>query len=406
VADRRARNSAAPIRLGCCAAAIAAIVAIEPAWSQTKQNAELNELRSRIGQLQKELEKSEENKSEAADALRKSERAISKANRRLFELTNERKRINARIRELERKAAALEKRIESERESLARLIHRQYLAGQPESLRLLLNRQNANETARQLHYFGYVSKARAGLIVALRSNLDELNELAQEVQQESERLQKLEKEEAKQKRALEKQKRARKKVLSKASDDIARQRNEISKLKRDEQRLTELIKKLAAEAERRRQKQREQARLKNQSLPDSSANNSEFRKLKGKLRLPVIGELTNRFGRPRKDSGLSWKGLFIAANPGGEVKAIASGQVVYADWLRGFGNLLILDHGSGYMSLYGNNEALFRQVGDRLGAGETIASVGNSGGNPDSGLYFELRHQGKPFDPLPWVNLK
>mgnify|MGYP001815372029 CR=1 FL=1 len=170
--------------------------------------------------------------------------------------------------------------------------------------------------------------------------------------------------------------------------------------------MTELIKKLAAEAERRRQKEREQARLKNQSLPDSSANNSEFRKLKGKLRLPVIGELTNRFGRPRKDSGLSWKGLFIAASPGGEVKAIASGHVVYADWLRGFGNLLILDHGSGYMSLYGNNEALFRQVGDRLGAGETIATVGNSGGNPDSGLYFELRHKGKPFDPLPWVNLK
>jgi len=378
------------------------LFASQPASTQTQQNAELNELRSKIEQLQKELEKSEEYKSEAADALRKSERAISKANRRLFELANERKSINTRIRQLENKAARLEKRIDSERESLARLIHRQYLAGQPESLRLMLNRQNANETARQLHYFGYVSKARAELIGALRSSLDELSDLTQAVQAESARLQKLEKEESGQKKALEKQKRARKKVLSKASSDIALQRNQISKLKRDEQRLTALIKKLAAEAEKRRQ----QARLKNQSLPDASANNSAFRKLKGKLRLPVIGELTNRFGRPRKDSGLSWKGLFIAAKEGGVVKAIAPGQVVYADWLRGFGNLLILDHGSGYMSLYGNNEALFRQVGDQLGAGETIASVGNSGGNPDSGLYFELRHKGKPFDPLPWVNLK
>jgi len=378
------------------------LFASQPASTQTQQNAELNELRSKIEQLQKELEKSEEYKSEAADALRKSERAISKANRRLFELANERKSINTRIRQLEIKAARLEKRIDSERESLARLIHRQYLAGQPESLRLMLNRQNANETARQLHYFGYVSKARAELIGALRSSLDELSDLTQAVQAESARLQKLEKEESGQKKALEKQKRARKKVLSKASSDIALQRNQISKLKRDEQRLTALIKKLAAEAEKRRQ----QARLKNQSLPDASANNSAFRKLKGKLRLPVIGELTNRFGRPRKDSGLSWKGLFIAAKEGGVVKAIAPGQVVYADWLRGFGNLLILDHGSGYMSLYGNNESLFRQVGDRLGAGETIASVGNSGGNPDSGLYFELRHKGKPFDPLPWVNLK
>lgn len=402
MADLATRTSITPVRIGCFAAAFAVLFASQPASTQTQQNAELNELRSKIEQLQKELEKSEEYKSEAADALRKSERAISKANRRLFELANERKSINTRIRQLEIKAARLEKRIDSERESLARLIHRQYLAGQPESLRLMLNRQNANETARQLHYFGYVSKARAELIGALRSSLDELSDLTQAVQAESARLQKLEKEESGQKKALEKQKRARKKVLSKASSDIALQRNQISKLKRDEQRLTALIKKLAAEAEKRRQ----QARLKNQSLPDASANNSAFRKLKGKLRLPVIGELTNRFGRPRKDSGLSWKGLFIAAKEGGVVKAIAPGQVVYADWLRGFGNLLILDHGSGYMSLYGNNEALFRQVGDRLGAGETIASVGNSGGNPDSGLYFELRHKGKPFDPLPWVNLK
>ena len=402
MADLATRTSITPVRIGCFAAAFAVLFASQPASTQTQQNAELNELRSKIEQLQKELEKSEEYKSEAADALRKSERAISKANRRLFELANERKSINTRIRQLEIKAARLEKRIDSERESLARLIHRQYLAGQPESLRLMLNRQNANETARQLHYFGYVSKARAELIGALRSSLDELSDLTQAVQAESARLQKLEKEESGQKKALEKQKRARKKVLSKASSDIALQRNQISKLKRDEQRLTALIKKLAAEAEKRRQ----QARLKNQSLPDASANNSAFRKLKGKLRLPVIGELTNRFGRPRKDSGLSWKGLFIAAKEGGVVKAIAPGQVVYADWLRGFGNLLILDHGSGYMSLYGNNEALFRQVGDQLGAGETIASVGNSGGNPDSGLYFELRHKGKPFDPLPWVNLK
>jgi septal ring factor EnvC (AmiA/AmiB activator) len=402
VADLLTLRFGSPVQIWCCAAALVALLTSHAGTAQTQQKEDLNELRSRIETLQKELEKSEENKSEAADALRESERAISKANRRLFELANERKNINAKIRQLQANASELESRIESERESLANLIHRQYLAGQPESLRLLLNRQNANETARQLHYFGYVSKARVELIGALRVSLDELNDLTQAVREQSERLQKLEKEESKQKQTLEKEKRARSKVLSKASDDIARQRSQISKLKRDEQRLAALIKKLAAEAERRRK----QARLKNQLLPDASANNSAFRKLKGRLRLPVIGELTNRFGRPRADSGLSWKGLFIAAKEGSEVKAIAPGQVVYADWLRGFGNLLILDHGSGYMSLYGNNEALLKQVGDQLGAGDTIASVGNSGGSPDSGLYFELRLKGKPFDPLPWVKLR
>ena len=386
----------------CCCAALLVAFSSQPVAAQSEQKEELEDLRARIEALQKELERSETSKSEAADDLRKSERAISKANRRLFELANERKSINAKIRELQAQSETLEARIAGERQALSRLIHRQYLAGEPESLRLLLNRQDANETARQLHYFGYVSRARAELIAKLRSNLDELNVLKRQVQAQSERLSTLEKEETAQKKSLEKQKRARQRVLAKASDDIARQRNEISKLQRDEQRLTALIKKLAAEAERRRQA----ARLKNQALPDASLNNSAFGKLKGRLRLPVIGELTNRFGQPREESGLSWKGLFIAAKEGDRVKAIAAGEVVYADWLRGFGNLMILDHGAGFMSLYGNNEALFRQVGDKLGAGDTIASVGDSGGNAESGLYFELRRNGRPFDPLPWVRLK
>jgi septal ring factor EnvC (AmiA/AmiB activator) len=390
--------------LRACSLAVLLVAGLadHPAIAQSEQKKELEELRNRIEALQKELEKSESSKADAADALRDSERAISKSNRRLFELANERRRVNGKIRELQQQSDELTQRIAKERESLAKLIHRQYLAGQPESLRLLLNRQDANETARQLHYFSYVSRARAKLIASLRASLDELDKVTEQVRAQSEHLARLEKEETEEKQALQKQKRARQKVLSKTSNEIAQQRNQISKLKQDEQRLTTLIKKLAEEAERRRQA----ARLKNQSLPDASLNNSAFRKLKGQLRLPVIGELTNRYGRPRKDTGLSWKGLFIAAKEGDEVKAIAPGEVVYADWLRGFGNLLILDHGSGFMSLYGNNEALYRRVGDRLNAGDTIASVGNSGGNEESGLYFELRHNGKPFDPLPWVRLK
>ena len=381
---------------------IGALTAANPVGAQTAQKEKLDELRSQIESLQKGIEKSEENRTEAADALRKSERAISKANRRLFELGNDRKKINAEVRRLQNKAADLESRIDAEREALARLIYRQYLAGQPESIRLMLSRQDPNETARQLRYLSYVSRARAQMIGRLRTSFNELSDLTEQVRDQSTLLRNLEKEESKQKKVLVKQKRARKKVLSKASDDIARQRNQISKLKRDEQRLTTLIKRLAEEAEKRRK----QARLRNQALPDGSVDDTAFGKLKGRLRLPVIGELTNRFGRPRQDGGLSWKGLFIAANEGDMVRSIAPGQVIYADWLRGFGNLLIIDHGSGYMSLYGNNDALLKQIGDRLSAGDMIASVGNSGGNPESGLYFELRHNGRPFDPLPWVRLK
>jgi septal ring factor EnvC (AmiA/AmiB activator) len=117
----------------------------------------------------------------------------------------------------------------------------------------------------------------------------------------------------------------------------------------------------------------------------------------------VIGALSNRYGSPRDDSGLSWKGLFIAAKDGQEVRSVAPGRVVFADWLRGFGNLIILDHGGGYMSLYANNEGLVRQVGDTVRSGDAVARVGSSGGHPESGLYFELRHDGKAFDPMKWI---
>jgi murein hydrolase activator len=191
--------------------------------------------------------------------------------------------------------------------------------------------------------------------------------------------------------------------LVKVSRQIEKQRREISTLKRDENRLARLIEQLSQMLSRPRSRSE---RLRNERVPDASGDGTAFSQLKGRLNLPVRGELRNRFGSPREDSGLSWKGLFIAAPAGQEVKAIAAGRIVFADWLRGFGNLLIIDHGGGYMSLYGNNESLFKRVGEAAQGGETVAGVGNSGGNTNSGLYFEIRYQGKAFDPLGWINLK
>jgi septal ring factor EnvC (AmiA/AmiB activator) len=127
--------------------------------------------------------------------------------------------------------------------------------------------------------------------------------------------------------------------------------------------------------------------------------------LKGQLRLPTRGAVSNRFGATRQE-GSTWKGLFIVAGNGSEVRSIAAGRVVFAEWMRGFGNLLIIDHGSGYLSIYANNDSLLKSVGDEARTGEVIATVGNSGGNPESGLYFELRHQGKPLDPMAWVSTR
>jgi septal ring factor EnvC (AmiA/AmiB activator) len=384
------------------AAALLIAGALGPAAALAGPKDELKELRDRIEALQKELADSEESKAEAADALRESERAVSEAQRNLYQLAGQRRQANTALSKLQSQARTVQSDIGGEQATLAKLLYHQYVNGQSDAIKLVLNRADPNEIARQLHYLGYVSRARADLLASLRDNLANLEKLAEQSRRKSAELRALQNEEARQMRRLEKDKAERQRVYAQVSSEIAKSRKQLTTLKRDEERLTRLIERLARDVLRKKPGKR----LTNQALPSADSGSGPFRRLKGRLRLPVLGELMNRFGSQRQDSGLSWKGLFIAAKSGQEVKAVAGGRVVYADWLRGFGNLMILDHGDGYMSLYGNNEALLKQVGDETRAGDPIASIGNSGGNPDSGLYFELRYQGKPFDPLPWVSLK
>lgn len=382
--------------LGCWLALPAMAVAAGP-------SDQLKELRGRIDRLQQQLTESEESKSEASDALRESERAISNVNRRLFELETKQRGLREALARLDQQTARIRDDADKQEALLAKLLYQQYLSGQPEALRLIASQQDSNQVARQLHYLTYVSRARAELIAALRRDVADLERLSSEAQTNSHELARLQSERVKEKGQLQRERQQHASMLKQVSDQISRQRNEISQLKRNEERLAKLVDRLARELARTPARQ---GRTRNEQVPEPLRGVSSFPALKGRLRLPVTGELVNQFGSPRADTGLSWKGLFIAANQGQEVKAVAAGRVVFADWLRGFGNLMILDHGSGYMSLYGNNEALLRQVGDTVKAGDPIAAVGASGGNSETGLYFELRFQGKPFDPLTWANLK
>jgi septal ring factor EnvC (AmiA/AmiB activator) len=256
-----------------------------------------------------------------------------------------------------------------------------------------------------------VYRARARALDKLRQDVAQLQGLTEQSEARARELAGLRQQQARERQQLEAEKRERAAVLARVSEEVEQQRNQIGRLQRDEQRLTKLVqqlaKALAAKAAKRAAKRpRRAARLLRNELVPEVGEDAAFARLKGQLRLPVAGEVGNRFGTPRPGGGLSWKGLFIRAHPGDEVRAVAAGRVVFADWLRGFGNLVILDHGSGYMSLYANNEALYRQVGDSVRTGDPIAAVGSSGGSPETGLYFELRYLGKPFDPLSWVSLR
>jgi murein hydrolase activator len=373
---------------------------------------ELKQLRARIEALKRELAAAEDSRTEAADALRASERAISDASRRLAELNQQAGAGSRQLAELHRQAEARADAVRRQQALQAEWLNQRYRSGLPEPLKLMLSGENPARIQRELHYYGHVLRARAHHIARLREDLAQLHDLEAQAQQKVEELAAIAAEQNAQRRRLEQEKQARGKVLARISRDIERQRREMGTLRRDEDRLTRLIERLnriiARSPARKPAAPTPGAppRLRNERVPASIASGGPFAELKGRLALPVRGELLNRYGSPRSDGGLTWRGLFIAARAGEEVRAVAPGRVVYADWLRGFGNLLIVDHGDGYMSLYGYNETLYKQVGQSIAGGEVVAAVGNSGGNADSGLYFELRHQGKPFDPLSWVDVR
>ncbi len=360
---------------------------------------ELKNLQLRIAVMQRDMDKTSESKSEAADALRESERAISTSKRKLNQLASQQGGADRKLGELHSRQKILDADIAGQQALLGKLLYQQYLGGKQAYLKLLLNDNEPNRVARDFQYYQYVVRSRVARLDGLRDNLAALDAVGVAARVQRAELASLRTEQAAQNKTLEREQRARQQMLGKISLQLRQQRREISRLQRDENRLGKLVENIA----KMLAQPKSTALFQNDSLPDNRFDGSPFAQLKGKLTLPVKGEIANRFGTPRPDSTVRWKGLFLRTSSGQAVKAIAAGQVVFADWLRGFGNLLIVDHGKGYMSLYGNNETLYKQVGDILRGGDTIASVGNSGGNEDFGLYFELRHESKPLDPMLWL---
>jgi murein hydrolase activator len=391
----------------------------------TSKQSELDALKRRLQTLQQEFRNTQENRQEAADELRQSERAISTAVRQLRQLDGERQQAQTELQRLAQQTEATTTRVRQQQAHLAQALKAAYLRGQGDALKLVLNGADPNQTARDLRYLAHLSGAQLAMIEALRADLVQLAALQQQAEQKSTELTQVQAARKAEQEKLVAEKHAREQVLQKLSVQIQQQRRQISNLKRDERSLTQLVERLnrlmaqqaAREAERARAARQAQNKptaekgaasqrrpiAVNTETPVAFRSERPFSGLKGSLHLPVAGELMNRFGAPREDGGVNWKGLFIRAAQGTAVKAIAAGQVVFAEWLRGFGNLIIVDHGEGYMSLYSNNESLYKQVGERVQPGDAIAMVGNSGGQPDTGLYFEMRHQSRPVNPLLWV---
>jgi len=393
---------------------------------QRELQAEQRELKAKLAQLKKSLASTETAHSEAADALAVSESAISAANRHLQQQAVARRQAEQRIAELQarQRDAAAAQGTHVSRLGLA-LRSEFVLLHQPLAQALVDPGQWQRDRDDSV-YLDLVVRERLHRIGELHDRRTELAALESESVQRSAELEKIVADERSSRAQLLQQEASRRATLARLAREIASQRQSVASLERDDARLATVIdqigKVLADQARRRAAAHpRETANVRpggaDERLPAKrEADHFEppaatrFARLRGKLVLPVQGPIGSRYGAARlgedgqpQAGAPAWKGLFIRADAGSPVHAVAAGRVVFADWLRGYGNLLILDHGEGYLSVYADNETLLRGVGDEVQADEVIATVGNTGGNEQSGLYFEMWYQNRPFDPLAWA---
>lgn len=357
------------------------------AGERSAKEAELKQLRTRIAALQNELESARGQYDALRKRLRHSEQQIGSLTRKLRQLDTELGDRQAKLETLQQRANELEQLVASQRHYLAGQIRASYAMGRQEYMKILLNQENPATVGRVITYYDYLNKARIKRIETLGRNLRDLEQVRSELESETQRLRALRQQRAEEKRQLEASREERLEVLQRLKRQLADKDVQLAGMQRDEQELKQLIQALSEALE---------------DIPAEPGNRKPFGTLKGKLKWPTSGPLLASYGSPRKLGKLVWQGVRIGAGSGQDVRAISYGRVAFADWLRGYGLLIIIDHGDGYMSLYGHNQSLYKETGDWVEAGEVVATVGDSGGQENSGLYFEIRKDGQPTDPVRW----
>jgi septal ring factor EnvC (AmiA/AmiB activator) len=352
-----------------------------------KAEADLKAVRSQIDQVRAEMERDAGRRDKLAREIEESEKTVSSARGELERLRRERAAHTARRAELAGQKRSQESALARDRAALAGQIRAAHMIGEKEPLKLLLNQRDPAEAGRMLTYYRYFGRARAGQIAAIAGHIAEIDSLDQELAREEERLTALENEQKGQVVKLQTARDRRGRALVTLEQENKSRARELQRLKEQQGGLEKLVRELRRALERV------------DKFPTDSKD--AFARLRGKLAWPVAGRLLASFGQTRA-GGVKWDGVLVSGSQGAPVRAVYHGRVVYADWLSGLGLLTIVDHGDGYLSLYGHNERLYKDVGERVTAGDTIATVGDSGGRQTPALYFEIRKAGRPVDPRPW----
>jgi len=367
------------------------------ATSLTQQRAQVRQqqaaLRERLATLQQEIAAQDAQRRDVTQALKASESAISTLSHDLARLQQESQAVQADLLRLRDDITQQTAALDARRQALAEQLRVQYVHDLSPWAALLAG-DDPQVTGRNLGYFGYVSQAQADAVRQVQQLLAQGESLQQQAQQRRLDLGTLVQTTQTHMHALQVQQQARQQQLQQLDAALRARRTQADQLLRDVRGLEDLVAKLEAEIARQLDVEKELLR--------ASDGLNGLVNLQAKLPHPVQGQMHGRFGTERPEGGL-WRGVVIRAAQGTPVRAVAPGRVVYAAWLTGFGNLMIVDHGAQYLTVYAYNQSLLRAVGDVVSAGQTIARVGATGGQVEPGLYFEIRHEGVPVNPRLWL---
>ena len=358
----------------------------KPGSDAKKTEAELSAIKAEIQRVSGEVSRDQVEKDRLAKELKTAELSVSDVRLGLEQVRRERAEHAEKRAALAEEKRSRESDLVRERQSLAGQLRAAYLIGGEEPLKLLLNQKDPARAGRMFAYYSYFGRARAEQISRINENLTRLAQVDEDMAAEDARLAALEAQRKDELDRLNSARARRGQVLASLQAESRTRAQALERMKRQQSGLERLLRDLKRAMEK---------------FPVTVDSNTAFGRLRGKLAWPVAGKLVARFGEARV-GGVKWDGVLVATERGNAVRAVSQGRVVYADWLPGLGLLTIVDHGEGYLSLYGHNDRLYKAVGERVAAGEPVAAAGDSGGRTRPELYFEIRKSGRPVDPRPW----
>jgi len=369
------------------ALSVALLMSTASVLAQTQEERALSAVREQLEALQGRLERGHADREQHYGELRRIELDGAAAAATLEDLRERLVRQQARGAEIAEQTRQTDARLGRERDALASQVKMSFLSGRQETIKLMLNQEAPERLGRMMVYYDYLNRARSQRINNVSRELAVLAELGEAAAQVTRELAALESDQQRELDGLEQLRADRQNAVDALDETIDSAEQEIDRLQAEEQRLTELVREI------------------HEVLAEFPVDSQEpFSASRGHLAWPVAGAVLSRFGQSRVGVQVRWQGVQVGAPAGTPVRSIYHGRVVFSDWLPGHGLLIIVDHGEGYMSLYGHNEALLKESGDWVAPGEAIAQVGDSGGQSQTALYFEIRRDGDPVNPQPWMS--